>query len=380
MNVRNAKRDVKQYRKTSQNRFDTPPDIAYGYRGVSGNDFRSPLFEPRRLKMKPAPGSGYAVSPRMTANRFERLVRMNIIVSGSLAYDRIMVFPGYFSDHILPDKIHALNVCFQVTGMKEKYGGTAGNIAYALTLMGEKPVISATIGHDYQKYFEWLTKNGISTENIKIIDEEFTAGAYITTDRADNQITGFNPGAMRYSSALDFDKLPPKETIVIVSPGNLEDMMNYPQACKAKGIDYIFDPGQSLPMWEAKELVRAIEGCKILIVNDYELNLIISKTGLNKEALLGLAGTIITTLGELGSQVSMPDSEIGIFPVKAKKVEDPTGAGDSYRGGLISGLVQGKDIEQCARMGSVCASFAVECYGTQEYRFTPDEFIERLNG
>jgi adenosine kinase len=304
---------------------------------------------------------------------------MNIIVSGSLAYDRIMVFPGYFSDHILPDKIHALNVCFQVSGMKERCGGTAGNIAYALTLMGEKPVISATIGHDYQRYFEWLTKNGISTENIKIIDEEFTAGAYITTDRADNQITGFNPGAMRYSSALDFDKLPPKETIVIVSPGNLEDMMNYPQTCKAKGIDYIFDPGQSLPMWEAKELVRAIEGCKILIVNDYELNLIFCKTGLDKEALLGLAGTIITTLGELGSQVSMPDSEIGIFPVKAKKVEDPTGAGDSYRGGLISGLVQGKDIEQCARMGSACASFAVECYGTQEYRFTPDEFRERLN-
>jgi adenosine kinase len=125
---------------------------------------------------------------------------MNIIVSGSLAYDRIMDFPGYFSDHILPDKIHALNVCFQVNGMKEKFGGTAGNIAYALTLMGEKPVISATIGHDYQRYFEWLTKNGISTANIKIIDGEFTAGAYITTDRADNQITGFNPGAMRYSS------------------------------------------------------------------------------------------------------------------------------------------------------------------------------------
>jgi adenosine kinase len=316
----------------------------------------------------------------VTTNSFERLVRMNIIVSGSLAYDRIMDFPGYFSDHILPDKIHSLNVCFQVNGMKEKYGGTAGNIAYALTLMGEKPVISATIGHDYQRYFEWLTKNGISTENIKIIAEEFTAGAYITTDRADNQITGFNPGAMRYSSALDFDKLPPGETIVIVSPGNLEDMMNYPQACKTKGIDYIFDPGQSLPIWEAKELVRAIEGCKILIVNDYELNLIISKTGLGKEALLGLAGTIITTLGELGSQVSMPDNEIGIFPAKAKKVEDPTGAGDSYRGGLISGLVQNRDIEQCARMGSVCASFAVECYGTQEYRFTPDEFRERLNG
>jgi adenosine kinase len=304
---------------------------------------------------------------------------MNIIVSGSLAYDRIMDFRGYFSDHILPDKIHSLNVCFQVNGIKEKFGGTAGNIAYALTLMGQKPVISSTIGHDYQRYFGWLIQNGISTENIKIVDDEFTAGAYITTDLADNQITGFNPGAMKYSSELDFDKLHPRETILIVSPGNLEDMANYPRACKDRGIDYIFDPGQSLPMWDAKDLVRAIEGCRILIVNDYELDLITGKTGLKKEELLGLAGTIITTLGELGSQVSTRAGDIGISPINPRKVDDPTGAGDSYRGGLISGLIQGKDIEQCARMGSVCASFAVECYGTQEYSFTADEFNERLN-
>ncbi|HAJ27537.1 MAG TPA: carbohydrate kinase family protein [Syntrophus sp. (in: bacteria)] len=304
---------------------------------------------------------------------------MNIIVSGSLAYDRIMDFPGRFSDHILPDKIHVLNVCFQVNGMKEKYGGTAGNIAYSLTMMGEKPIISSSIGHDYERYFAWLAKNGISTENIRIIEDEFTAGAYITTDQADNQITGFNPGAMRYPSVLDFDKFHPPETIVIVSPGNLEDMMTYPRACKDKGIYYIFDPGQSLPMWEAKELVQAIDGCAILIVNDYELDLIMSKTGLKKEALRKLARTIITTRGELGSQVSSEDGEIDIAPVKARRVEDPTGAGDSYRGGLISGIAQGKSIKQCAQMGSVCASFAVESYGTQEYSFTVDEFNERLN-
>jgi adenosine kinase len=263
--------------------------------------------------------------------------------------------------------------------MKEKFGGTAGNIAFALTLMGEKPGISATIGHDYHRYFEWLAKNGISTEHIKIIEDEFTAGAYITTDQADNQITGFNPGAMKYSSSLDFDKLHPKETLVIVSPGNLEDMLNYPRACKARGIDYIFDPGQSLPMLDAKDLVQAIEGCRVLISNDYELDLIMSKTGLNKKALLKRAGTIVVTLGELGSQVSAPDGEISIPAVKPKTVEDPTGAGDSYRGGLICGLVRGKDIKHCARMGSVCASFAVECYGTQEYRFSPEEFNERLN-
>lgn len=305
---------------------------------------------------------------------------MNIIVSGSLAYDRIMDFPGHFSDHILPDKIHVLNVCFQVNGMREKFGGTAGNIAYALTLMGEKPMISATIGHDYHRYLAWLAKNGISTETIKIIEEEFTASAYITTDLADNQITGFNPGAMKHSSCLDFDKLNPEDTIIIVSPGNLEDMINYPRACKARGIDYIFDPGQSLPVLDAKDLLDALDGCGILISNDYELDLIMNKTGLNKEDLKKRAKAIIVTLGEQGSQVFLPDGEIRIPVVKPKKVEDPTGAGDAYRGGLISGMVRGMDIEQCARRGSVCASFAVECYGTQEYRFSPEEFDERLNG
>jgi adenosine kinase len=157
-------------------------------------------------------------------------------------------------------------------------------------------------------------------------------------------------------------------------------MVNYPCACKARGIDYIFDPGQSLPMLDAKDLVQAIDGCQILISNDYEMDLIMSKTGLNKEALLRRAKAIIVTLGELGSRISMPDGEIRIPAVKPKKIEDPTGAGDSYRGGLISGLIRGKDIEQCARMGSVCASFAVECYGTQEYKFSPQEFNERLNG
>jgi adenosine kinase len=305
---------------------------------------------------------------------------MKIIVSGSLAYDRIMDFPGYFKDHIIPEKIHVLNVCFQVNDMKEKFGGTAGNIAYALTLMGQTPLISATVGRDYHRYFEWLEKSGISTKDIRILEDEFTASAYITTDQADNQITGFHPGAMKYSSSLDFDRLDPRETLMIVSPGNLEDMVKYPQACKARGIDYIFDPGQSLPMLAANDLVRAVEGCRILIANDYELDLILCKTGMNKQDLIDRAGTVIVTLGELGSRVFTRGSEVCIPPAKAKTVIDPTGAGDSYRGGLISGLVQGLAIEQCARMGSVCASFAVECYGTQEYSFSYEEFNERFNG
>ncbi len=304
---------------------------------------------------------------------------MNIIVSGSLAYDRIMDFPDYFSDHILPEKLHVLNISFTVNGMVERLGGTAGNIAYALSLLGEKPIILATVGHDYHRYFESLAKKNIASDSIKIIEEEFTASAYITTDRADNQITGFNPGAMKYPSCFDFDRVNPQESIVIIAPGNLEDMIDYPRSCKSRGIDYIFDPGQSLPMWNAQELIRSIDGSRILISNDYELELVISKTGLNRKKLLKKTRTIITTLGEMGSRVCTPDREIDIPAAKAKEVLDPTGAGDAYRAGLIKGLTEGRGIEQCAVMGSVCASFAVECYGTQEYHFSLQEFRERLD-
>jgi adenosine kinase len=304
---------------------------------------------------------------------------MSIIVSGSLAYDRIMDFPEYFSDHILPEKLHVLNISFTVNGMVEKLGGTAGNIAYALSLLGERPIILATVGHDYHRYFEWLARKNIASDSIKIIEEEFTASAYITTDRADNQITGFNPGAMKYPSCFNFDRVSPRESIVIIAPGNLEDMINYPRRCKSRGIDYIFDPGQSLPMWNAQELIRCIDGSRILISNDYELELVINKTGLNRKKLLKKTRTIITTLGEMGSRVCTPDHEIGIPAAKAKEVLDPTGAGDAYRAGLIKGLTEGRGIEQCAVMGSVCASFAVECYGTQEYHFSLQEFRERLD-
>ena len=172
--------------------------------------------------------------------------------------------------------------------------------------------------------------------------------------------------------------LDPKKTLVIVSPGNLDDMVNYPAACKAKKIDYVFDPGQSIPMLEGQDLIQAIEGCRILICNDYELNLIMGKTGLATGDLLDKAGDIIVTLGESGSQILKGDQVISIPAAKADKVVDPTGAGDAYRGGLITGLVQGKDVEPAALMGSVCASFAVECYGTQGYRFGPNEFDKRL--
>jgi len=303
---------------------------------------------------------------------------MDVIISGSLAYDRIMNFSEKFSDHILPDKIHDLNVCFQVNGVTENYGGTAGNIAYAMNLMGESPALSATIGSDHHKYFEWLSQNSVNKEGVKIITDELTAGAYITTDATNNQITGFNPGAMKYSSELDFTNLDPDKTLLLISPGNLEDMINYSQQCKEHNIAYIFDPGQSLPMLQPEDLSNAVTGCKILIVNDYEFNLIQEKTELTREDLMNRAETTIITYGGAGSKIFAASgiSEIPAYP--ARQVVDPTGAGDAYRGGLVSGLMHDKNLEASANLGSACASFAVECNGTQVYSFTREELEERM--
>ncbi len=302
---------------------------------------------------------------------------MNIYISGSLAYDRIMDFPGKFSDHILPDKIHILNVCFNVNGMVEKFGGTAGNIAYSLSLLNEKPFIIATIGKDYKNYFDWLGKNNISVDGIKIIHEEFTAGAYITTDRADNQITGFNPGAMKYPSRYQFTDSQAKNSIALIAPGNLEDMIKYARICRSKGIRYICDPGQSLTIWEGKDLKEWLDGSMLLISNDYELELIMKITGMDKKGLLEITKTIITTFGEDGSLISTSEFDARIPATKVHDVVDPTGAGDAYRAGLLKGIVTGRDIQTAARMGTVAAAYAIEKYGTQEHSFTYEDFMER---
>jgi len=302
---------------------------------------------------------------------------MNIYISGSMAYDRIMDFPGKFSDYILPDKIHVLNVCFNVNGLVEKFGGTAGNIAFSLSLLNEKPFIIAAIGKDYRNYFEWLQKNNISVDGIKIIPEEFTAGAYITNDMSDNQITGFNPGAMKYPSGYIFEKTKPNGSIVLIAPGNIEDMTGYGRTCRDRKIPYICDPGQSLTKWDKQTLIEWLDGALLLITNDYELEVILKITGLDKKGLLAFAGTIITTLGEKGSVIVSGDSEVPVPAAKAGKVVDPTGAGDAYRAGLLKGIVSGKDLPTAAKIGAVAAVYAIEKYGTQEHRFTYDEFAER---
>ncbi|MEA1935577.1 MAG: carbohydrate kinase family protein [Thermodesulfobacteriota bacterium] len=302
---------------------------------------------------------------------------MQIFVSGSLAYDRIMDFPGKFVDHIMPDKLHILNVCFMVNGLKEKFGGTAGNIAYGLALLGEMPLILATAGTDFDRYEDWLNKQGLPLNGVKRIDEELTAGAYITTDMSDNQITGFNPGAMKHPSLFQFDGIDPHKAIAIVAPGSLEDMLIYSQIYRERQVSYIFDPGQSIPAFTGDQLTEMTTGSDIFISNDYELEMIMQATGLDKDGLLERTKAVITTLGENGSLVATRHQETAIPAATPTRVHDPTGAGDAYRAGLIKGLVMGKDLVDAAKIGATCASYAVECYGTQEHRFTETEFWKR---
>ena len=302
---------------------------------------------------------------------------MTIFVSGSLAYDRIMDFPGRFVDHILPDKIHILNVCFMVNGLTERFGGTAGNIAYNLALLGEKPVILATGGRDFGPYREWLSGLDLPINGIRLIDEEFTAGAYITTDLADNQITGFNPGAMKHESEYRFDGVNPGESLAIIAPGNLQDMLVYSRHYKDMDLPYIFDPGQSIPAWGPDELKEMATGSLAIIMNDYEQEMFHQKTGLAEGDLQNLAQALIITKGEEGSELLVAEGRKAIPPAKPLQVQDPTGAGDAYRAGLIKGLTLNLPWATAALMGSTLASFAVEQAGTQEHRLTLSDFRRR---
>ncbi|MCG6892084.1 MAG: carbohydrate kinase family protein [Desulfobacteraceae bacterium] len=302
---------------------------------------------------------------------------MNILISGSLAYDRIMDFPGRFEDHILPEKIHILNVCFTVNGLVEKFGGTAGNIAYNLSLLRETPTVVAAAGRDFARYERWLTEHGLPLTGIRRVSEEFTASAYITTDLSDNQITGFNPGAMKHPALFPLEGLDPAGTIAIVSPGNLDDMVTYSRMFRELGIRFICDPGQSIPALTGDRLVEMFTGAELLITNDYELEMIRKATEMDMPEILECCPMVVTTLGEEGSTIHWREEEMEIPPVPPAKVADPTGAGDAYRSGMLKGIVTGKDWVTAAQMGATCASFAVEEVGTQEHDFRWEQFVER---
>jgi len=298
----------------------------------------------------------------------------NILVCGSLAYDRIMDFPGRFSDHILPGKTHLLNVSFALNGVKESFGGTAGNIAYNLALLGERPRVVGAAGSDFGKYKKWLKKNKINLEHVKIAKDCPTACAYIMTDRDDNQITAYWPGSKIQPP------LPPLSGgryLAIVAPDLVARMVEYVKIFKRRKIPYIFDPGQQLTSWGARQLKWAVNGAKALFGNDYEIQLILNKLKINFSRLEKLVEVLVITKGEKGSEIYHQDKKIKIPPAKPKNTSDPTGAGDAYRAGFIKGLVMGWPLEKSGRLAALTAVYTVEKYGTQTHRFSWKELGER---
>lgn len=299
---------------------------------------------------------------------------MALVVSGSLAYDRILNFKGHFVEHIIKDKIHALSVSFLIDSVEESFGGTAGNIAYSLSLLGETPRILATAGSDFGPYAQWLTKNNIPTESVRIAKSERTAFATIMTDLDDNQVTGFYQGAMAlpYGEAYGLSA----EDLVIVAPGNLDDMRTVPKRCRDTGIPFVYDPGQQIIALSKEDLQRGIAGARALVSNDYEFALIARKTGWREADILSRAGMIVTTLGAKGSRITTSGgvTEVG---TANPAVVDPTGAGDAYRAGFLVALKRGFPAVSAARLGSTVAAYAIEVKGTQTHRFTRAELAER---
>jgi adenosine kinase len=302
---------------------------------------------------------------------------MKILVSGSLAYDRIMDFDGRFKDHILPHKIHVLNVSFYVEKFRQSFGGTAGNIAYNLALLGEKPIIISTYGSDFSEYKKWCKRHRMDISQAKKIKNVLTASAYIITDQSDNQITGFFAGAMLKSNGPVPKKLLGKSSLAVIPPGNLTDMKKYPTQYKKTKTSYIYDPGQQITVLSKKDLLSGLTGAKVFISNDYELALVLKKTGLALNRLLKRVELVVTTKGEKGSVIWTRNKKCRIPPAKPKNTSDPTGAGDAYRAGFIKGLVAGYPLPKAGRLGAVVSVYTVEKYGTQTHRFTWKELQRR---
>lgn len=302
-----------------------------------------------------------------------------VIVTGSLAFDQIMVFPGNFKDHILPDKLHVINISFLVSEMRQQRGGCAGNIAYTLALLGAEPRIVAAAGNDFADYEAWLARHGVDTSQIRVMEGVRTASCHITTDQADNQITGFFVGAMARAGELSLVAgLGERPAFAIVAPDDPGAMMRHCREAREAGLPFIFDPSFQVTAMTGDELAEAARGAAIMMVNDYEHAVFEEKTGKKGDAIFDLIDMLAVTLGGNGSKLRLRDGhEIAIPPAQVSRVVDPTGAGDAYRAGFATGLVRGFELEVCGRLGSVAAAYAVEHNGTQSHAFDRREFAAR---
>lgn len=304
---------------------------------------------------------------------------MNVVLTGSVAYDYLMSFPGQFRDHILPDKLDSLSLSFLVESMVRLRGGNAPNIAYTLAMLGGKPRLFATVGEDFEEYRLWLNSKGVDTTWAQVIPGVFTASFFANTDRNNAQIASFYPGAMAYASQLSLKKLDGNwPELVVISPNDPQAMKRYVDECQQLGLPYFYDPSQQILRLEAEELRDGIQGALALFVNEYEFALVCKKTGLGREDILRSVNFLVVTLGEKGANVFCGIDEYDIPIVPPEHIADPTGVGDAFRGGFIVAYSLGMDWEICGRVGALAATYCLENHGPQGHSYTQQEFVSRF--
>ena len=299
-----------------------------------------------------------------------------LIVTGSIAYDYLMSFPGKFTEHFLPEHMQRVSLSFLVDSMDKRRGGCAPNIAYTLALLNERPLLMATAGQDFGEYRQWLDAAGVDTSLVKQIPDKFTASFFCSTDTENNQIASFYTGAMAHAAELSFRTLQ-TPSLVIVSPNDPAAMVQYAEECRTLKIPYIFDPGQQCARMSGPELKDGLVGSRILICNDYEFELIRQKTEMDESEILAVTEALVVTRGEDGCSIYSAGSRIDVKAVLSDRVIDPTGVGDAFRGGFMKGLASEEPYTTCAQLGAVAATYALEHLGGQSHAFTRSEFNER---
>jgi adenosine kinase len=304
---------------------------------------------------------------------------MKLVVTGSIAFDYLMSFPGKFTEHFLPEHMHRVSLSFLVDTMDKRRGGCAPNIAYSLALLGERPFLMATAGQDFSDYKAWMEAAGIDTTYVKVVPDRFTASFFCSTDQANNQIASFYTGAMANAGELSFRMIPglKGEGLVIISPNDPDAMVQYAQECTALGIRYIWDPGQQCARMDGTQLKEGITGAFMVIVNDYEFELLRQKTGMSETDVVHEVELFVITRGDKGCSVFANGSQTDVPAVPPVRIEDPTGVGDAFRGGFMKGLAAGISYEDCARLGSVAATYALEHLGGTSHAYSLEEFKAR---
>ena len=303
---------------------------------------------------------------------------MDILLTGSVAYDYLMTFPGLFKEQILPERLASISLSFLVESMSKQRGGIAPNIAYTMALLGEKPRVMATVGEDFGDYRTWLDSKGVDTTLMQVVPGLFTASFFATTDQASAQIASFYPGAMGHSATQSIKELGKKPDLVIVSPSAPDAMMKFPAECRELGIPYLYDPSQQVLRLEGHELARDMEGAYFLFCNDYEFGLISKKTGWSLDQILEHVKVLVITRGKDGADLYSDGDSVHIPTVPEDEIVDPTGVGDAFRGGFLAGYAHGFDWKLCGEIGSLSAVYCLEQRGTQNHSYTPAEFVKRF--